>query len=347
MNDSRRDDQRGFTLIEVVVAVAIVAILAGTIVPLAFKQMMRAKEDATRAELETINGALVEFYDDVGRLPTEAEGLAALVNDPGVAGWQGPYLTANGGSPLDEILADEFGIDYVYDLNPTLSPATAADAVVVSAGADQSVGSGGLGGTWNAAAPGDDLLTVVTAAPVLRAKTDDAAAEMEAVAAAARQYFEQNAAFPAATAQLSGSYLDPGIGGDAFADPWNTAYVLVVGTPAGAAPWLAVRSCGPDRQDDAGGDDDLQLLVSGEPPGRNSTHRKLAIAQAALNANPSLALTGNWLNDRAALGLDAAFDVDGWGRDFAVNVASRTVFSAGPDGSAAAAGDNIPGGVGP
>ncbi|MCB1150319.1 type II secretion system protein GspG [bacterium] len=347
MNVRKPRDQRGFTLIEVVVAVAVVAILAGTIVPLAFKQMLRAREDATRNELAAINAALVEFYEDTGRLPTEAEGLAALVNDPGAAGWQGPYVGGNGGSPVDEVSTDEFGNAYVYDFNPSLTPAAAADAVVVSAGADAVVGSGSLGGLWNTAAAVDDLLTVVSAAPVLRAKTDDAAAEMEAIAQAARLYFEQNAAFPLTAAQLSGSYLDPGIAGDAFADPWNSAYALVVSAPAGAAPWLAVRSWGPDRQDDGGGDDDLQLVVSGEPPGRNSTNRKLAIVQSALNANPSLALTGNWLNDRASLGLDAAFDSDGWGRVFALNVSSRTVFSAGPDGSAGSTADNIPGGVGP
>jgi len=248
---------------------------------------------------------------------------------------------------VDEVSTDEFGNAYVYDFNPSLTPAAAADAVVVSAGADAVVGSGSLGSLWNTAAAVDDLLTVVSAAPVLRAKTDDAAAEMEAIAQAARLYFEQNAAFPLTAAQLSGSYLDPGIAGDAFADPWNSAYALVVSAPAGAAPWLAVRSWGPDRQDDGGGDDDLQLVVSGEPPGRNSTNRKLAIVQSALNANPSLALTGNWLNDRASLGLDAAFDSDGWGRVFALNVSSRTVFSAGPDGSAGSTADNIPGGVGP
>ena len=45
--------------------------------------------------------------------------------------------------------------------------------------------------------------------------------------------------------------------------------------------------------------------------------------------------------------LTTAFDRDGWGRHYGLNVASRTVFSAGPDGLAEAAADNIPPGVGP
>ena len=47
-------------------------------------------------------GAFEEgLYADTGLLPSEPEGLAALVVDPGVSGWQGPYVATERGDPVD------------------------------------------------------------------------------------------------------------------------------------------------------------------------------------------------------------------------------------------------------
>ncbi len=342
-----QSDERGFTLIEVVIAVAIVAILAGAVVPMAFRQIVKAKEEATAIELNTISDGLVEFYEDTGRFPSEGEGLVALVSDPGVTGWQGPYVGGNSSMPALEIASDEFGEAYAYDVDPTLNPITAADVVVVSGGSDFTLSSGSVNHTWAVGAPGDDLIILVSASPITREKIQATADEIEAIAAAARIYFEHNAAFPTLLSQLSGSYLDPGIDTDAFTDPWYNTYVLVVTTPPGSAPWLSVRSFGPDQQDDGGADDDIWSTISGVPPGRSTTTRKLEIIQASLNNNPALVLTGNWLSDRSSLGLISAYDRDGWDQTFSVNIASRTIFSIGPDGSGISSNDNIPTGVGP
>ncbi len=64
-------DRGGFTLMEIIIAVAIVAILAGTIAPMAFKEMIKAREEATVKELKILNLALVAFYEDTGRFPDE------------------------------------------------------------------------------------------------------------------------------------------------------------------------------------------------------------------------------------------------------------------------------------
>jgi len=76
-------NRKGFTLIEIVISIAIVAIMAGAIAPLAFKELVRSREEATQKELDNLNTALVHFYEDTGRFPLENEGLAALVIDPG------------------------------------------------------------------------------------------------------------------------------------------------------------------------------------------------------------------------------------------------------------------------
>jgi len=341
--------RRGFTLIEVIVAVAIVAVLAGAITPMVFRELMQAREEATLRELSAHTDGLLAFYEDTGRLPTAGEGLAALVVDPGVPGWRGPYVAADRGDPVAEATTDAFGAAFLYDPAPTTVPAGAADALVVSAGRDGAISSGSAGGTWQlgGAAVGDDLHAPVTLGPVNRDNARHCEAELAALGEALRAYWEDHAAFPAAAADLVPDYLDAGVGGAALVDPWHQAYLLVLQTGGAQPPTMTVRSRGPDRQDDGGGDDDVSLLVSSVPPGRRTTLWKLEIAQTALNSNPSLVLTGVWNTDRAALGLDAAFTTDGWGRSFAVNVASRAVFSVGPDGNAALVADNLPAGVGP
>lgn len=338
----------GFTLIEIVIAVAIVAIMAGTIAPMVYRNMERAREEATLKELTTLRDGMLEFYDDTGRFPTELEGLTALVSDPGVSGWAGPYVGSSEGDPTVAVTTDEWGSTYQYDLDPTTNPAGVAQAVVVSAGSDRALTMGSVGGTWDLTATGDDLHTLVVAGPLERAKISEAQAEMDVIGAAGRRYFKDHAAFPTGTADISDSYMDPGVDGGAFVDPWHTAYQLTVDNGGLQPPDWVIRSFGPNQTDDGGGGDDLTLNISSVPPARAATEYRLEVAQLILNQDPNLALTGNWAaTDRGALNLAAAFDNDGWGREYQLNVNSRMIFSMGPDGDAATTSDNIPVGVGP
>ena len=338
----------GFTLLEIVIAVAIIAVMAGAAAPLVFRQLEAAREDATRGELDALRGGLLEFYEDTGRLPTEAEGLTALAVDPGVAGWSGPYVGAQGNDPVAGITRDAWQQDYFYDLAPTTSPAGAADAIVASAGTDRALTIGSVGGTWNTTATADDLLALAVIGPVDRTKLRECEAELAALAAAGQQYFADRAAFPAGTADLAGSYLDAGLNNAAFSDPWRNNYSLVINHGGTNPPNWIVRSRGPNRIDESGGGDDLTIVVTSEVAGRGTTLDRVRVAQSVLNGAPALALTGNWTgSDRAALGLAAPYDVDGWGRAIQINAASRTVYSAGPDGNAATTADNIPIGMGP
>jgi len=345
-----RCNNTGFTLLEIVIAVAIVAIMAGTIMPLAFRELMSARADAIDNELKGYEQALTEFYEDTGRFPSEAEGLPALVVDPGVTNWQGPYVGNERGDPTTEVTTDAFGNTYIYDLQPTTDPAGGGDLLVASAGVDQNIDSGGLNSTWALTAATDDQLMLLSLAPINREKDIQCRQELDTIGVAARDYFQDNAAFPTNLGSLIGTYLDAGVGNAALIDSWNSAYVLVLSGAGTPSPSLTLRSYGPDRTDDSGGDDDISLLVSSIPPGRTTSLFRLDVTQAALNGNPNLPLTGSWTGAsgiRASLGLSSTFDNDGWGSPLAVNALARVVYSVGPDGNAVLTIDNLPAGVGP
>ncbi|MEM9148334.1 MAG: type II secretion system major pseudopilin GspG [Pseudomonadota bacterium] len=84
---------RGFSLVEMLVVVAIVGLLIGLVGPAAMRQLQSSRGTTAAAQIAQIRAAVDIFALDVGRYPTEAEGLKSLVANPGgVAGWNGPYL---------------------------------------------------------------------------------------------------------------------------------------------------------------------------------------------------------------------------------------------------------------
>ena len=102
MHSALRDGNRssGFTLVELLVVLAILALLAGIVGPKVLGQLGGAKAKTAAVQISDLEKTLELFKLDVGRYPTAEEGLAALVNKPpGAASWTGPYL--KGGVPLD------------------------------------------------------------------------------------------------------------------------------------------------------------------------------------------------------------------------------------------------------
>ena len=97
---SSRRHQAGFTLLEILVVIAILGLLIGLVAPAALRQLGGARLSVARQSVERIGGVLDLYKLDVGSYPTTDQGLAALVEPPaGVANWNGPYL--KGGVPVD------------------------------------------------------------------------------------------------------------------------------------------------------------------------------------------------------------------------------------------------------
>ena len=101
--------RKGFTLIELMVVILILAILAALIVPQITKRIAQAKIAAAQSDEATLASLLHQFHLDCDRYPTTEEGLNALVNPPsGLENkWKGPYTTK-------AIPADPWSNQYQY-----------------------------------------------------------------------------------------------------------------------------------------------------------------------------------------------------------------------------------------
>jgi general secretion pathway protein G len=126
----------GFTLVEMLVVLVIIGLIMGLVAPRVLNYLAEAKVKAARLQIAALTSALDLFYLDVGRYPTAAEGLEALVRGRGATeGWNGPYLKG-GAVPLDP-----WNHAYMYR-----APAEQAAYEILSYGSD-----GRPGGTGHAA----------------------------------------------------------------------------------------------------------------------------------------------------------------------------------------------------
>jgi general secretion pathway protein G len=126
----RHQAEAGYTLLELLVVLAIIALLVGFVAPKVISYLGRAKVDAAKVQLQNVVAALDLYRLDVGQYPSQSEGLNALIAEPaGAKGWRGPYLSKAAG------LEDPWGQIYIYKF-----PGDHGEYDLMSLGADQAVG---------------------------------------------------------------------------------------------------------------------------------------------------------------------------------------------------------------
>ena len=133
---NRKSREAGFTLIEIMVVIAIIGILATLIVPKIMGRPDEARATAAKHDVGTLVQAFKLYRLDIGRYPTTEQGVRALVekptSEPVPQNWKA-------GGYLDSVPKDPWGNPYQY-----ANPGTRGEIDVYSFGAD-----GKAGGTGN------------------------------------------------------------------------------------------------------------------------------------------------------------------------------------------------------
>jgi general secretion pathway protein G len=90
---SRAERQAGFTLVEVLVVLAIMGLIMSMIGPRVLNYLTDSKYKTAQIQVESLSSAVELFFIDNGRYPLESEGLQALVQPPSnLPNWSGPYV---------------------------------------------------------------------------------------------------------------------------------------------------------------------------------------------------------------------------------------------------------------
>jgi general secretion pathway protein G len=132
--DEVRHGEQGFTLVEMLVVIAIIGLIMGLIGPRVLNYLSESKVKAAKIQMQSFSSALDLFNLDAGRYPSTSEGLDALVHrTPGVAAWNGPYL--KGGA----VPKDPWNNAYIYR-----TPGEHSAYDIISLGADGQEGGSGV-----------------------------------------------------------------------------------------------------------------------------------------------------------------------------------------------------------
>jgi len=123
---------RGFTLLELLVVVAIIGLLVAYVGPRYVSQIGKSETATAKAQIESFAKALDTYRLDTGHYPSTTQGLAALRERPvGESKWNGPYLQK-------DVPLDPWGKAYIYR-----TPGTKGDFELISYGRDGTPGGSG------------------------------------------------------------------------------------------------------------------------------------------------------------------------------------------------------------
>jgi general secretion pathway protein G len=126
-------DEHGYTLVELLVVLAILGLLVAIAAPRVIKYLGSAKVDTAKIQVEQLGNSLDLYHLELGHYPTDQEGLQALVDRPPQAqSWNGPYLKNR------QSLIDPWGRPYLYK-----SPGEHGDYDLYTLGADGRQGGDG------------------------------------------------------------------------------------------------------------------------------------------------------------------------------------------------------------
>ena len=129
LNRTGNRAQRGFTLVELLLVLVILALIAGLVLPGIIGKAESAKAKAASSQISRISMSVESFYLDTGITPSS---LDELVSEPsGVNGWNGPYIK-------NTLLNDPWGQPYQYKV-----PGDHGDFDIWSYGADRQQGGEG------------------------------------------------------------------------------------------------------------------------------------------------------------------------------------------------------------